>query len=340
MTDYTPNFGDPRVEKRIVHALGMSLAVLSPTVPQTVGSKLIKKHFGQGQHPLGKYLRSTLLVTTDDHYDSRSGKCQQHIVSMEGATKLAKAIGRTKGKLTQQSISDIVVEWATDKFGDEMKNGFEYSDKAHRLWHPLQNVKRELRDDYFTKNGYKYKYDISTTAQTILYQYAIKHSEKALELPCISFYITNKDSVRTRLSDDLGIPKDETKRLITAITSGAYISTKPMTTVYDILGGDINKINTAKENVFLTAYRADLTKLWKVIKDSTETSGRKMSAKDKWYLYFQEERKVLDAIRNTYDNLFLVHDGFYSKQQLTTKQLTDLVLSTTGYKLFFDMDIL
>jgi len=87
---YTPNFNDPRVVKRITHALGFASASLTTDKSRQWTTRELDKHIGRSWHSLGKYLRDKLLICTNDVYwfGTHGSKCKEYRLNHRGYEEL------------------------------------------------------------------------------------------------------------------------------------------------------------------------------------------------------------------------------------------------------------
>lgn len=81
LTNYSPNFNDPRIKLRARRALGFVLGVLSETTPRQWSTRYLDTYFGQQQNQLSQWLRSQLVIVTDDKYywGSDGYQCKSYI---------------------------------------------------------------------------------------------------------------------------------------------------------------------------------------------------------------------------------------------------------------------
>jgi hypothetical protein len=65
-----------------------------------------------------------------------------------------------------------------------------------------------------------------------------------------------------------------------------------------------------------------------------------INARQKWLLYFQLERQVIDAVRDYLDlrsiKYFLIHDGWTCSDQIDQRELSDYVRDLTGFDVKFE----
>ena len=97
--NYTPNFSDKRTRARCLRALGFACGVMSTTKPHEWSTRYIDKYFGISSNDLSKYLRTTLLICTDQRYwfnvDTEKSKCKEYILNESGVRELKRNLNLT-----------------------------------------------------------------------------------------------------------------------------------------------------------------------------------------------------------------------------------------------------
>jgi alpha-galactosidase len=65
-----------------------------------------------------------------------------------------------------------------------------------------------------------------------------------------------------------------------------------------------------------------------------------ITSKQKWNLYFELERRVIDSVRTYLDQrsikYFLIHDGWTCDREIDKEELRDFVRENTGFDLSFE----
>lgn len=246
----------------------------------------------------------------------------------------------------------MVNQWCKREFGEELKTlKFNYEDKSNRLWHPLQSVKREYKNPLLAESGLKYQYDIQCAAPTLIHQYSQKF-DMDLVLYAITDYIVNKTQIRNTLAEDAELPIKIIKVLINALFCGAKLGNNPEFALSHLLEHDAARIEFFKTNEFITQLRSDIKTCWQYIEENpnitkkyiTLENGTKrkkpMNSKDKWGVYFNLERTVLNAVRqyltNTNNPHFLEHDGWSTANPINQQELLAYIKETTGYTISLD----
>lgn len=352
MMDYTPNFSDPRVVKRVKSAVGFTNALLNEK-PKQLYTRFIDKHFGSSNHPLSRYLRDKLIICVDGHYDMKNGLCKMYIKNRPGARWLSEQIDYdSMDSTTSVAQRELGYTWVKDTWIEQIVTGeFEYEERSHRLCSPLQSVRTSVRESVFADSGYRYNYDISTAAPTILYQYyQTVPSYYGLVLETIEDYIINKHTIREQLSTSSDLDPQVIKKILNGLFNGAKLSVHYNTQLFRLIGYDIAKMRYLQQHPYLSALRADIKTMWDVIKavqpvqyytDRFCKDGsprkRQFGSKHKWNLYFRLERSVLNSMKRYLDSVecryFLEHDGFRTTRQIDQTAITDAIYEDTGFKL-------
>ena len=126
---YKPNFSDPRIRKTATKALNFVELYVSKSKTNWIAKTQLYEHFGNTSRPLGKYLKSLLLIT-DNHYNMNTGQCKRYQRCAEGVAELRIALGIT----TQQpAIPEPLLQ--------QIETGeFEYTEKSSRTYNPIQCI--------------------------------------------------------------------------------------------------------------------------------------------------------------------------------------------------------
>ena len=351
---YTPNFNDPRVIKRCLKAVGFAQARLRSSASsrkdngQPLSTRLIDKHFGMATNPLSKYLRATLLHTTNERYNKDTGQCKEYIYSASGMRHLADFITVT---------DNTALDWATETYNDELSTlNFEYIEKSHRLFNPIQNIKSETRTTLLANHGLKYQYDVVCCAPILLYHYTFFVPGVTGEvLETIEDYIQNRSRVRNQLASDLEVSTDVIKKFINALFNGARVTTSLFgsATVMTLFDNDIAKVEMIKQHDYIIALRKDIWTLWDTIKSAleveyiTDKNGnrrkRALNSKMRWNVYFQLERQYINSCRDYMDmtniKYFLIHDGWATDKKIDVDDMSRYVRDITGFGNIIDIQV-
>lgn len=266
-------------------------------------------------------------------------------------------------------VSDqlLVKNWAYDEFPTEFQNlEFFYDDKSNRLWHPLQHVRKEDKRNIFRDIGLCYQYDIACCAPTLLHQYSnhiplvLDENNKWVQGPmdlylfAIQRYLTDRKQVRKEVAQAADIPVELVKVIINGLFAGAQLGHNPTSAIYKLLKGDRARIECLKQDPFITELRRDIKTMWEYInitltkRTKTYSNGKTrklpVSSRQKWNLYFELERQVLNAVREYLDSTgnkyFLEHDGWSTHYEVNQEELLDWIYQKTGFIIHLDLEIL
>jgi len=356
---YTPNFHDPRVQRRIRRAIGFVTGVVSTTEPQAWSTRYIDRWLGSQRNQLSQYLRSQLLIETDSRWNKDTGECKKYIQNTQGVQQLSAAVGLTT---TQHNLYPIVVEAAEQEYQQELATGcFTYNDQSRRLWHPLQNFRRDAKQAVLERNGYQFHYDIESAAMTLIHQHSQQIPEVVrdgvwlqgpmdLYLFALRDYLANRHQRRQDLAHAADIDTNTAKRIVNALLAGARLSTNPTTEIFQLLNSDTARVRFLQQHDGLSALRADIKTCWDYIKPTmprrsrTQANGRErmipVTSRQKWGLYFDLERRVLNEIRDylceSTNAHFLEHDGWSCQRSVDLPQLQQRIHERTGFRVEFE----
>jgi hypothetical protein len=373
---YNPNINDPRTQKRIKKAIAFTNAFLSDTKPRGWSTRYIDKYFGQQQHDLSNWLRTKLLICTNDRYAKDTGICKEYIKNSTGLNDMVSllethitypSVSQVGAKTKQNtsttiSVSQVTKDFIKEEFSKELKSKkFVYEDKSNRLWHDLQRVRKEYKQQIFSESGLKYEYDIECCAPTLIHQYSqtipeIIHNDKWIQGPmdlylfALRRYLTDRKTVRNELAIQAEITYEQAKEIISALLMGAQLGHNKDSDIYKLLKGDTARIEFLKQNEYLKQLREDIKTCWDYIKPTlpvtyiTDKKNKQrrlpISNKQKAGVYFDLERKVLNTSRDyldrTNNKYFLEHDGFVCEKEINKEELLNWIKINTGFDIKLD----
>jgi len=347
---YQPNFSDSRVQQRTKRAIGFACGVLSSTKPHAWSTRYIDKWFGVQSNSLSKYLREQLLIVTNDSYQwGEKSKCKEYILNQSGVDYLCSAIGMNK--ITTNN-TPIVLQVVSKEYKSEFDTGnFTYNDQSNRLWHPLQNFKRDYKKTVLEQNGYKFHYDVQCCAMTLIHQHAQQQAEPMDQyLFALNQYLADRQRIREQIAKETDVDPETVKRIINALLAGAKLSANTKTEIYQMLQGDVARIKFLQQHEYLTQLREDIKTCWDYIKPSMPRRSKQdknkrermipISSRQKWGVYFDLERQVLNEVREflreTNNKHFLEHDGWSCEREIDHTSLSARVLDRTGFRVDFE----
>lgn len=374
---YEPNLKDPRTQKRVKRAIAFANAFLSNTKPRGWSTRYIDKYFGHQGNDLSKWLRNKLLICTNDRYSKDTGVCKEYIKNQSGLESLIKqvilypSVIQVSSTITSviqvsntanTSVLQVTKELINEEFGSELKSKkFTYEDKSNRLWHNLQRVKKEYKQEIFSENGFKFQYDIECCAPTLIHQYSqtipeIIQNDKWIQGPmdlylfALRSYLKDRKQIRTQLANDAEITYEQAKEIINALLMGAKLGHNSDSDIYKMLNGDTARIEFLKQHEYLKQLREDIKTCWEYIRPTlprtyiTDKNNKQrrlpVSNKQKAGVYFDLERQVLNTCRDyldrTNNKYFLEHDGFVCEKELDKEELSKWVKINTGFDIKLD----
>lgn len=364
--NYQPNLNDPRVLNRIRHAIGFCLGVMSTTQPRQWSTRHIDKYLGQSQRPLGKYLRSHLLICVNNKWNKETGECKSYILNQLGLNLIKEQIQKKEqhsfeelpngSKMDNNNISPItypivsevgydqyvVKKFVEKEYQNELKSGdFDYDFKSNRYWHGLQSIKTQYRTSILSDYGYQYNYDIEACAPTLLLQHSRKLGND-LWLPNLDNYLNNKRKIRHELAVEADLTLKQVKILINALFCGARLGNNKQFAISQLLKHDKAKIEYLKQHPFISELRNEIKTVWEYItphltRKSVNGRLKPISSRQKWGVYFQLECDVITSIKKYIKEkqlkCFLEHDGWVCEQELDQQELLEWVRQQTGYEI-------
>jgi hypothetical protein len=345
--EYQPNFGNRAVRRRIQQALLFVQSYVSTTRPQWLSSRYIDRYFGQGQKPLSRYLRRKLLICVDTRYNKELGQCKQYIACAQGREFL-------QGQLAAYAQPEVRPALTALKHLPELASGqFQYRDISQRLYHPVQNIRRDLKRQLLGQWHYLHTYDIVCSCPTLIMEYCLQLGSE--EYPnAIRTYIDQRSRIRQRIAQECELTEQQVKQIILGLFQGAIISNYTGGLIYRAVGGDPARIAWLRQDLFLQELRADIRMCWSVIAQTqprrtrTDRTGRQrripLTGRTKTAIYRDLERRVLDAVRGYLggqdQRFFLEHDGWSCERPVDTAELVDFVREQTGFRIQIDYEFI
>lgn len=352
---YTPNFQDPRVQRRVRQALGFARACFSENKSLAWSTRYIDRYFGESNKPLGHWLRQQLLVVTNEHYDMERGICKQYRLNAQGVQQVKAQL--ENDNLLTISVYDLAQEWTQQEFQDELsQRKFTYQDLSNRLWHPMQNLRREFKQQALKDAGFGYQYDIECCAPRLLWQHAYLHQDEPMDVvpEYIDAYIRDRNSIRQEIASQVDLDPSAIKVIVNALFSGAKLGCNPKFALYKMLNQDRARMTYLQQDPFITGLRQDIREMWQYIAPSMSrrticdknqrTRVVPLTSRDKWTRYFELERCVLNSVidyMNLTDNQFFAeHDGWTCVREIDHDSLRNHVQNQTGFDIKLDLEIL
>lgn len=359
----TPNFTNARTRKTLKNALGMTLGCLSADKPRPLGTRFIDKYYTNPTKVTGAWLRYILLETHDNHWNSETGKCKTYTYKPEGVRLIKEILAERKPYNTHSNLSymhqietenrRIAVEWCNKAYDFE---SVEYEDKSNRLWHPIQNIRKDIRECYLREQGLPLQYDIVCAAPNLLHQLSWRHSLGHV-LEYIDDYTNNREKIRAMLAHETGLPIENIKILINSLFAGARFGANKHCATYKYVNNDKSIIEYLNCHTWFSGLRGDIKQMWEYLRPELPVTKRllsngkwrneQMTPKNKWNLYFLLERRVLNEIKSYLElpdvsvRYFLIHDAFVSEPlPYGIDDLQMWIKGGCGYSIEFDKKII
>lgn len=322
--NYTPNLSDKRVQARIRKALGWAQATLHSYNENPVSQTTITKHLGHQSHYLGRWLRKRLLIVSDPTYNMETGQCKKYVLNGDGCDELREILGISKKQITK--------DWLETEYGHEIETGnLNYTDKAHRLWHGIQSVKSDIRDDFLASKNLIHNYDIECAAATLIYQNALNNG-LTKKCPTIKEYTENRKKLRSQLASATGIGTDVIKKVINGLFAGAQVGLNKKTKLYAEVGNH-DKMILLKEHSIIQKLKKEIKYCWDSLRPLLNSSKLDSKVKSAHYRYL--EREVLNAVKQFLDEANIryitIHDGWVCDTEIDINLCENYIRQMTGY---------
>ena len=207
----------------------------------------------------------------------------------------------------------------------------------------LQGYRKSVR--YAALCG-SYEYDLEAAHQNILLQLLEKEGIEFKEMEVFREYISNKNTIRNKLANELNTTIDIVKSIIQALTYGAQLSTNSRRAIYKECSGNELLLNRVVSHPWLKQYSSAFKQSCEALIGDSSTLKNSVGIVREFktqppalaHILQGYERLILDAIikhSNRDDIALLVHDCvvFYNKQ--SRDKLSAIVEEETGFKLEF-----
>ncbi len=232
---------------------------------------------------------------------------------------------------------------------EQLSSGeFKYQDQSQRLWNPLQHLRRDIKREILTNRRYCYHYDIQAAAPTLLLARA-RQICPDLPVPALQQLVNDPQTMRDHIQDqvpNLARSPQQAKRIINALVAGAQISTHPTSAILSMCYHNTAAIHALQASTEIQQLRRDLRQLWQALDPllgpreiRTNRRGHqyrvRRRSRDRWALYFQLERQVLDQVRRLFrkhqSRVFLEHDGWSSQELVDPEEIQRHISRHLGF---------
>jgi hypothetical protein len=330
--NYTPNFSDARVKRKIEHSLNWVNTYLKPGKDQWLSQREIQKQFGSLSRPLGRWIRDTLLICVNPYFNNLTGQCKTYRINESGFNYAAQQTGYKEQLLVPNKVQD------------ELSTGdFEYKDIGHREYHWLQNLPKRKKVETLAYHGYRYEYDIQCAAQTLCLQYACSLGFTD-QTPALDQYINDRSSVRQSIAQRTGLDTDTVKKILTALLNGASISAWHDNTIFSYVNYNKLMIEHIKTDEYIQQYQRDVRSMWKSVRKYQNLKFKeRFNAKMKSEIYRSLEESVRVVVKKylkkSNNRALIEHDGWSSQTAVDIDRLIYEVKQQTGFVIKLDWTI-
>lgn len=331
MKKYTPNFADPRVAARARSALGWATQQLHEHKYAGWSTRHLDKRIGYVHTNLGKFLRSQLLITHNTHYSMDQGFTKQYRLNLHGVYRLAQRLGIPYNP--RKLRRSIGVKTAIEQYSSDFASPFEYTHKNNRSYHPLQNIRSDIRKSLFDHYGYRYNYDIENSYPTLLLNAVHQHCQLRKPLATLEEYVAEPQLVRRSLAEQIGVDYDTAKKILIGKCNGGTL--RIHSELWRIL--DPIPLHRLRRNTWFQQFARDLNRAWSNI--ARLHGARSFSPSERMCFYLQLEKQVMAIVQTTFGrnqiDVFLEHDGWRATQYIDTHVLEQLVKDKLNYTVRF-----
>ncbi len=333
MASYNPNLKDPRVLKRIAEVLQWVRLMLTPLGGIALHKTTLDAVFGPSGNPLSKFLREKLLVMTAQYLVGETAK--SYALNIAGYKSLLEMLDNTDFYSTYYAHARRHNALVKRHAAELETLTFTYTESSDRHWHPLQNIRRDAKHEFWSEFGLPYDYDIEACAPTVLMHLALKFGLPKIVLDGLDDFITNKSEFREHVAKVAGLSVQDAKKLINSLFNGARLVPHHACSAYVLVGYDRERLQKLKDDARIRRLRSGVRHVWQRLGLQMNKSFAKGS--DKWSLYFAWERQVMDVVRDLLVKnkvkFFTEHDGFRTHREIDASALEQQIEAKTGLRL-------
>ena len=367
---YTPNFTDPRVQKRTRLALAFierTFVIHNTTI--SLSNRLIhsRDNLGMMNDNLSKYLRRLLLVVVNDtfRFNSDFNRSKQYRVNYTGYQYLTKILNQetqltwaeyrqqhvTSPEQTEQEYNEQLADRLFQKHSDEIASGlFDMKTKSNRDYHSLQFIPNTIRDRKFAKQGYIHVYDIQACAVTLLVQQA-RRNGLTQATPAIEKYTQDRTRTRHTIANETGCSYDQVKRAITSLFQGSRLT--HMSRIYpEVFDSNYPLMIAFSQHPLVCELKEQIRLLWPYLLDESKRTWyldrngvrkrKPFSGQQKAQVYRELEQQVMRSVKKFIKRserscrLMTEHDGWRTDRLIDLPALEDYVRQQTGFDIRID----
>lgn len=336
-----PNLRDKRVVARIEKVLAWCADELSEKYARPLPKQVLEGVFGPVGNRIGDYLRAHLLDREGNYV--RGKQFYKYRLKKGGTERVVERAKAASSSIVNTSDPLLVAERMAERHAGELATlQFQYRLRSNRYWHSLQNLKKSVKQAFWTKHGLSYDYDIEACAPTILLQLAARAGMLGILQGPIQDYLADRDRYRRRVMELTGLSYDDAKRLVTSLFNGARIGPNSRFMGFTLLRENglshveaCIVMNRLKADRDIRMLRSAIRMAWRRLRFNLR--GKFRTGREKWQLYYVMEKQVMDAMRTALDcqgrRYFTEHDGFRSDQPVDVAAIVEHVKQVTGFKI-------
>jgi hypothetical protein len=340
LATYEPNFNDPRVKERARAVLAWCDALKLSKNGRPVHHDELFEVLGNPGRGLGRWLFVNLLTQTGSY---QPGKWSfSYKLKQRGYEKV---YGLLNAKPPTEV--DVVVRVYGPLIRGEVAP--KYKDEGNRRYHPIQNIKRDVRHKSFS--GW-WDYDIEASAPTLVHQFVTMSKWfNGKPFPALERLINEKHKVRAEVAALTELDLQPVKELLSAVFFRGNPAPSHKAGMFRILGGDFERHQRFVTAPFIKQLRSDARRLW-LLADAYDKIGRAgamlfdgakpsrrpaKATRRRMAIYLSLERQVMQVIEDEVVKqkvpMILMHDGFMARDRLGVSELVSAVKDKTGYSI-------
>lgn len=336
MKKYTPNFNDPRVQRKCTDALQWATCMLKENKANSWSRTHLDVKIGYSHTSLGAWLRHNLLTTTNPRFSTTQGIAKQYVLNTPGAVKIAQHLGIEYNP--HKPRESIGVRTAVAKYAPQFAaTEFVYTNLGDRYYNDMQNIKTDIRKQLFSHYGFRFNYDCENAYPTIMLQYAHNWANFRKPFSALIDYTQNTREYRTRLATHIGCDYATAKEILVAKFNGATL--RPRARISQLLTRE--QLHRLKHSTQFQELCKDITRLWQGIARSHCQSS--IRPRQRMQMYQHEERRVQNAVVSLFNNkaikVFLEHDGWRATDYIDVHLIELHIRKRTGYSIRISVEI-
>lgn len=215
----------------------------------------------------------------------------------------------------------------------------------------LQNIPKQLRQIILQGN---FDYDIESCHYSLFAQMASKLNFKT---PVIDELIANKDFFRLEIASTSGITINQVKQSLISLIYGSPLNTSVFCSLGNNLGHEAAKVfcelevvralhNEIKQGarLIIESYKNQSRRRGTIINDLGRSCVISKSSRPTQLSHILQgaEAQILSSVGQRWGSslLLLMHDGFVSKNQLSTSMMSQHVFKETGWDIQFSEEFI